>query len=854
MSLTRISLSALALFLVQAPSQLVAVSTAQPTSNSSVLQVCTNQQTGVALTGDIELMLVMDNSKSLKNSDPSGRRFLQVRQMLRSVYDRISTSRNPRDVRFSLVTFANSARTVIPLASAEVLRDSNLQALGDRVERAAPGDQGYTDYVAALGTAIGEMESADDKHCRVIVWFTDGAYWPREGAEGATTQGGILREKVCEDGGFSDRLRRNNINLFPLYFEPDKYDEAEDPQASKDVMAHLTGDQNAFDKDPYRAGRPCDSMPAQIGQVLAASDVDELGQFFADLPNIIEGGEPVACPTKDGQIASVPLPAGRYIAQISIVKYSTSGVELRPENLLARQPDGSEGSLSQYFSGKDGRYLATPAAVGLLSGWTIEGSGEEHCIRAFPQTGLTVQILKQGDSTTLVPIGDSKQLLQGEDLVSSESDVDLPVIRLLDNANCETRSGYSTDLDGLNRAYALLTSKGSGVICVTPENSEVFAGGIKLIVVREGIPLVRCRELKISRSGANDYVNEDRMETSTVCEIDFADSGAKFLEAPSRLDSILNSNEATSCNIDLAGSSIKRDTEGQSEFLSVRLMLQKNVETTCDLFKQLEFSFLDADGVKQTEKILLTIHLGLQPAPNRLVARIATVALVAGLLAFALFILRRMTIAAAALIPAKKMCAVRFGAQAIRGVDGRVSLSVDGRQLRDVRIDMERVDRASVEGTESKLAFRDLSDELVITREMPPLRVMLREPWAWIDDSRRYVVHPKGRRSPANKNLVAPFPEAIVALDDGLVKGSENERAISVWVIKQKGSSEGDQIAVEEFLKENGLPVVDELLQELGVDDEPQPNQLGSNEASPPPEAKPPADSSGGGLPLPPDW
>jgi len=464
-----------------------------------------------------------------------------------------------------------------------------------------------------------------------------------------------------------------------------------------------------------------------------------------------------------------------------------------------------------------------------------------------------VQILKQGDSTTLVPIGDSKQLLEGEDLVSAESDDKVPVIRLLVNANCETRSGFSTDLDGLNRAYAVLTSQGSGVICVTPENSNVFAGGIELIVVREGIPLVRCDELKIRRSGANDYVNEDRMETSTVCKIDFADSGAKFLEA-SRLDSILNSNEATSCNIDLSGSTIKRDTEGQSEFLSVRLMLQKNVETKCNLSKQLEVSFLDADGEKQTIEIPLTIQLRLQPAPNRLRARIATVALVAGLLAFALFILRRMTIAAAALITAKKMCAVRFGVQAMRGVDSRVSLSVDGRQLRDVRIDMERVDRASVDGTDSKLAFRDLSDELVITREMPPLRVMLREPWAWIDDSRRYVVHPKGRRSPANKNLVAPFPEAIVALDDGLVKGSENERAISVWVIKQKGSSEGDQIAVEEFLKENGLPVVDELLQELGVDEERQPNQRGSNEASPPPEAKPPADSSGGGLPLPPDW
>jgi hypothetical protein len=283
-------------------------------------------------------------------------------------------------------------------------------------------------------------------------------------------------------------------------------------------------------------------------------------------------------------------------------------------------------------------------------------------------------------------------------------------------------------------------------------------------------------------------------------------------------------------------------------------MLKENVETTCELSKKLDVSYVDTDGEDQTLELPLSIQLRLQPAPDRVAALLATIATVLALLAAALLVLRKMTIAAAAFIPAKKVCAVRFGIQASRGVDGRVLLSVDSRQLRDVRIDMERVDRASVEGTESKLAFRDLSDELVIKREMPPLRVMLREPWAWVDDSRRYVVHPQGRHTPANKNLVAPFREAIVALDDGPVKGSENERAISVWVIKQKGSSEGDQIAVEEFLKENGLPVVDELLQEIGADDESQPNNPGSSEASPPPEVKPPADSSGGGLPLPPDW
>ena len=169
---------------------------------------------------------------------------------------------------------------------------------------------------------------------------------------------------------------------------------------------------------------------------------------------------------------------------------------------------------------------------------------------------------------------------------------------------------------------------------------------------------------------------------------------------------------------------------------------------------------------------------------------------------------------------------------------------------------MDRVERAQLDGSESKLIASDQSDELTIKREIPPLRFMLREPWAWIDDSRKYVVHPQGRRAPANQNLTAPFREAIVALDDGPIAGAENQRAISLWVIRQRGASEGDQIAVEEFLKEYAGVLVNELMQEInaGTNDEVDGPAKGAVPAPPPPETGESGLQNRVDVPVPPDW
>ena len=847
-----------ALFFGTFSSQDITTSSAQSRLQTvdSTLQVCIDQKTSKPLAGDIELMLVMDNSKSLKRNDPDGKRFLQVRTLLKSVHDQISKSRKPRAVRFSLITFANRAIAEIPLASAVVLSDGNLDSVGNEVESAAPGDQFNTDYVVAIDKALDEMKDAPKENCRVIVWFTDGGYFPYGGTQNSL-EGGVLRKSVCEPGGFSETIRRLNINIFPLYIESEMPDVKEDPTASRDVMAHLTGDQNSFGADPYQPGTPCETQQSHIGEVLNASDVNQLGQFFADLPNIIEGGIPVACPTKDGQVESNPLPAGRYVSRISIVKYVVEGKELSPSDLVARQPDGSEKSLDNYYSGQNGRYEAKDNAIELQSGWIITGSGEEHCIRAFAREGLAVQIRKSGNTPEIIPFGSSAKWLAGEDLVSSNEDSVVPIVRLGKDANCKTRVGFPTDVSGLDKAFETLSGQGRGVICVDPKDSEVFLLGVSIDVAREGQPLISCDAITIDRAGAREYVRGDRTEQSTTCEIDFYGSGTKFDSVITSFSELFSpSSEASFCNIDFQNSVINAENKNEVVSLSLSMVLKENRATKCNIANgKLKFNYKDTNGKAQSGEIATSIVLDLQPEPNRRKALIATLLTVIALLALALALLRRMTVRSAALTPAGKLLAVRVAAQASRSVDGRVKLTVENQLLRDLRLDMERVERAKVEGGDSKLIFKDQSDEIVVYREMPPLPLMLREPWARVDDIRPYVVHPKGRHAPANQNLNAPFRDAIIALDEGLVKGSKSERSISIWVIQSKGASGGDQVAIEENLKENGQALIDDLLDHLEIDTEGEggDEDKGSTAGNPPsPDHKPKSDT--GAIPPPPDW
>jgi hypothetical protein len=380
----------------------------------------------------------------------------------------------------------------------------------------------------------------------------------------------------------------------------------------------------------------------------------------------------------------------------------------------------------------------------------------------------------------------------------------------------------------------------------------VFPSGIKIAVTREGVPLISCDELVVRREGSDEFIKQGENEQSNSCEIDFGGSGSKFKGNISRFNDVFSGSIA-GCNIDPTKSAIDSSQQGDVITISFRVVLDQNELTNCNINdKEILFEYLGANGEQETGKISASIILDLQPEPDRLAALIATILTVLILIGLALAILRRMTVSAAALMPSNKMCAARFNGIATKHIDGRVFLEIENRQFRDIRVDMDRIERTRIDGTDSKLVFSDASDEIVIRREVPPIRLMLRDPWAWVDDSRKYVVLPNGRRAPAHRHLPAPFRDAIVALDDGPLKGSSTERLVTIWVIQKKGASQGDQVAIEESLKEQGVTVIETLFDVVGVSDV---RDIADADAEPPTAAPQGiADTGSNSVPPPPNW
>jgi hypothetical protein len=452
----------------------------------------------------------------------------------------------------------------------------------------------------------------------------------------------------------------------------------------------------------------------------------------------------------------------------------------------------------------------------------------------------------------LIPIGPEKSWLEGEDLTSPFDDVELPVIRLGDDANCQTNSGFTTDPSGLDAAFNKQPEIGLGVICVDPSGSKVFPRGISITVTREGQPLISCNELVIRREGSDEFVKLGESEKSNTCSIDFEGSGSTFKGNISSFNEVFRGSIA-GCNIDTNKSAIDSNQQGEVITVSFRVVFERNERTNCNINNaEILFEYIGANGEQRPGKIPASIVLDLQPEPDRLAALIATILTVLILVGLALAILRRMTVSAAALIPSNKMCAAKFNGIAKKFPDGRIDLSIENRQFRDVQVDMERIEKTRIDGNDSKIAFSDASDEIVIRREMPPIRLMLRDPWAWVDDDRTYVVQPTGRRAPAHLYLPAPFRDAIVALDDGPLKGSSTERLLTIWVIQKKGASQGDQVAIEESLKENGASVVETLFDVVGVSEVRDSADAGTEPPTAAPQGVP--DTGSNSVPPPPSW
>lgn len=249
----------------------------------------------VELTGAVDVLMLVDNSKSLNTSDDDGLRFAGLRAAL-SALQQEAGRRQGDELADVHVAFATFAADYDPLPNADegpewyrVTADSadDLDGFVADLERT---DRVFgTNYDAALAGARADLsdraaETTEDggpAPCQALIFFTDGKYQPAEG--GVTEE---LQQALCRPGGPPDALHRDEVHLFTVALEGDTSEDTL-TQNDLDFLEALTVGSGVW-------GQCGTSGSPERGSVRVASDPARL---FLDLANIF--GDPQVFDSSD---------------------------------------------------------------------------------------------------------------------------------------------------------------------------------------------------------------------------------------------------------------------------------------------------------------------------------------------------------------------------------------------------------------------------------------------------------------------------------------------------------------------------------------------------------------------------
>lgn len=305
-----------------------------------------------------DILLLIDRSGSLKQTDPKGTRVDAAKYLIRQMASFAETTKAKLTVAVAgFDTSYSKESDWMPLNGASVNQAETA------VERFRDQNRGVdTDYWNALAGArrdLAERAASGGEHCSTVVWFTDGAYDldPRGnrsdlerkalGDPKPYLQGGALTteadaraaveaglQDVCRPGGVADQLRSQNIvNIAVGLSTP-----SSSPDFTK-LQAIATG-----------AGGSCGAIvkPAP-GAFFLAKDIDSL--FFAFDQFATPGRAPV---TQSAGICGPEVcPEGthRFVLDPSIGSAHVLGAHLASdERVMLVSPDGAQMELNRASS------------------------------------------------------------------------------------------------------------------------------------------------------------------------------------------------------------------------------------------------------------------------------------------------------------------------------------------------------------------------------------------------------------------------------------------------------------------------------------------------------------------------
>lgn len=409
--------------------------TAESTSSSKPLAVCRDVD-GNTKTGELDVLLLLDNSKSLNstrnNRTPSDRnndRYKAIGEMLKSLGE-VSGKDDDRKgvlINFGVVAFGDKANTAIALQS---LTSSNSQEISARVQEKVPpkveSQSSSTNYIRALDAAVKVLSERPDENCKFLVWFTDGQFEAQETNESADQieQAGMLKRSVCKSGGFADQFKKSRINTFVLILKPTQFDKRR-LGVSYGAMEAITGATDLPPEVKTGIGSSKDmcgnlSTSPHLGEVLIASDAKEIARKIPTIANLLtKWVEITDCPAGPDGGGLSSMPAARHIERLSFTAYEKGRelVQLKDSQIIDNS--GKSHPFSDFFVEDSGsrfeqKYRMKSEAEQLLDqGWSIDIKDGQSgwCVQMLAHN---FEVAFQGTPSSVVMTSKGGQLTTGD--------------------------------------------------------------------------------------------------------------------------------------------------------------------------------------------------------------------------------------------------------------------------------------------------------------------------------------------------------------------------------------------------------------------------------------------------------
>lgn len=256
-----------------------------------------------AKTGRVAVTFLIDESASLRDTDPDNRRVDAVKAALTSlaqVADRTASTAVPVRVDVSMLGFGVGTTEIVPWTTIDSSRLPDLLSASEQF--ATRNSEIDTDYAAALSGASNELAhlpSPDVTACTAILWFTDGHYDIQARSTGETkpyapnialhnqADADALRaagiQFLCQDGGLVDSLRGGGTQIFAVALSSPSAPIAPEDQDFLQAVAEGTA-------GSQRCGAARAPGAAPVGEYLGAGDVSQLISGFFDVVGNLAGG------------------------------------------------------------------------------------------------------------------------------------------------------------------------------------------------------------------------------------------------------------------------------------------------------------------------------------------------------------------------------------------------------------------------------------------------------------------------------------------------------------------------------------------------------------------------------------